>query len=614
MATSHVTLTSNRAVADPRAAKRTRSWLQALAALVLAGVILPAVLILGVLIIFEGTRLILPGVSVTGVDLGSLSPDQSTALLDRDWNTNASLTLTDGKQTWQAKPIDYGLYLDPGATTRAAYMTGRDSYEDELKQIFTRARRDVKPVIVFNPAFARARLELIASQIGVDPEEAGLFYENGKWTATPGKTGQALDIDATLAQVAADPQLVMMLGKVQLNIRPVSPQVADLSAQAAANQARVDQPLNIKISEPASNQVYQLTIAPETLKPRLKVEDSQSADPKISLDSAAVQAYLDQWRLQTLGSWRVLQPVQNLDQLTQIWQQGQPLEATVVINPELVNKPLHFRAYDPISDETFTLDIPPETLAAWVKVDDPQSTDPKISLDGSQLQATLDQWRLKTLGSGRVLDKVQGLDNLTDTWQQGKELFAMVHRLPTSWTVRAGDTIYSISARVGIPYWRIQNANPGIAANGLSTGQTLVIPSKNDLLPLPVVLGKRIVISISQQHMWAYENGQLHGEYVISSGMASSPTMPGVFQVTEHIVNAYGARWDLWMPNWLSIYEAAPGFFNGIHGLPLLHNGVRLWANALGHPASYGCIILSLKNAEDIYNWADNGVVVEIKN
>jgi lipoprotein-anchoring transpeptidase ErfK/SrfK len=38
-----------------------------------------------------------------------------------------------------------------------------------------------------------------------------------------------------------------------------------------------------------------------------------------------------------------------------------------------------------------------------------------------------------------------------------------------------------------------------------------------------------------------------------------------------------------------------------------------LWANILGRPASYGCIILDLNAAEKLYNWAENGVVVEIK-
>ncbi|HEX9012231.1 MAG TPA: L,D-transpeptidase, partial [Anaerolineaceae bacterium] len=84
-------------------------------------------------------------------------------------------------------------------------------------------------------------------------------------------------------------------------------------------------------------------------------------------------------------------------------------------------------------------------------------------------------------------------------------------------------------------------------------------------------------------------------------------------QVQTHELNAYADIWSLWMPHWLGIYEAWPGFMNGIHGLPMLKNGVRLWANVLGSPASFGCIILNLDNAEWLYNWAENGVVVEIQ-
>lgn len=495
---------------------RPRPWLQAFIALALASVILPAALALGLLAIFEGAGLILPGVTVVGADLGSLSPTAAADELNLQWNVHRQLTLSDGSQTWTAAPIDYGLWMDPNATARAAFAVGRGSYLEELKQIFTRKGREVKPVMVFNPSIARTRLEEIAASVKVDPQEASLVYENGGWSTLPGVPGQALVIESALAQFSADPQLMLMQGQVKLALSQVPPQEVDFS----------------------------------TL-----VEHHKS----------------------------------------------------------LVNKPLYFQAYDPISDETFSLTIPPEALVPWIKVEDPLSADPKVSLDGSQLPAYLDQWRQDQLGTGRVLEQIQGLEHLTEYWQQGKALFAMVRRLPTSYVVSRSDTIYSISAKMGIPFWRIEKANPGINVEALTAGQTIVIPSKNDMLPLPVVLGKRIVISISEQHMWTYENGNLLHDYVISSGMASSPTMPGVFQVTEHIINAYGARWDLWMPNWLSIYEAAPGFFNGIHGLPLLRNGVRLWGNVLGRPASYGCIILGLQEAEDVYNWAENGVVVEIK-
>jgi len=121
------------------------------------------------------------------------------------------------------------------------------------------------------------------------------------------------------------------------------------------------------------------------------------------------------------------------------------------------------------------------------------------------------------------------------------------------------------------------------------------------------------VISISQQRLWSYENGQLRTQSVISTGIARSPTMPGVFQIRSHEINAYASNWDLWMPHFMGIYEASPGFMNGIHGLPLLSSGVRLWGNVLGSPASYGCIIMTLAEAEELYMWADEGTVVEIQ-
>jgi lipoprotein-anchoring transpeptidase ErfK/SrfK len=99
---------------------------------------------------------------------------------------------------------------------------------------------------------------------------------------------------------------------------------------------------------------------------------------------------------------------------------------------------------------------------------------------------------------------------------------------------------------------------------------------------------------------------------MVSTGISRSPTMPGIFQVKSRYENAYASIWDLYMPHFLGIYNATPNLENGIHGLPLLSNGVRLWGSVLGQPASYGCIILELDAAEELYEWAEDGVVVEI--
>jgi lipoprotein-anchoring transpeptidase ErfK/SrfK len=156
------------------------------------------------------------------------------------------------------------------------------------------------------------------------------------------------------------------------------------------------------------------------------------------------------------------------------------------------------------------------------------------------------------------------------------------------------------------------DANEGLTVSSLEAGMNLTIPSKNVLLPLPVVLNKRIMIDISEQRMTVYENDQVRSTHIISTGMSDSPTMAGVFQIQTHELNAYASNWDLYMPHFMGIYEAWPGFMNGIHGLPLLSSGQRLWASTLGSPASYGCIIMDLAAAEDMYYWAEDGVVVEI--
>ncbi len=144
-------------------------------------------------------------------------------------------------------------------------------------------------------------------------------------------------------------------------------------------------------------------------------------------------------------------------------------------------------------------------------------------------------------------------------------------------------------------------------------GTELTIPAKDELLPLPIVPNKRIIISISNQRLRAYENGELLGKHLISTGIDKSPTQPGIFQVQTHKRDAYASVWDLNMPNFIGIYEAWPGFMNGIHGLPTLSSGTRLWENVLGEPASFGCIILDMETSEWLYNWADDGVIVEIE-
>jgi lipoprotein-anchoring transpeptidase ErfK/SrfK len=122
---------------------------------------------------------------------------------------------------------------------------------------------------------------------------------------------------------------------------------------------------------------------------------------------------------------------------------------------------------------------------------------------------------------------------------------------------------------------------------------------------------KYILVDISEQHMYVYEGDTLVYSFVSSTGMHNA-TRVGTFSVLDKIPNAYGATWDIWMPNWLGIYWAG-SMENGIHALPILPNGATLWAGYLGVPISYGCVVLGTYEAQLLYDWVDVGTPVQIQ-
>ncbi len=122
---------------------------------------------------------------------------------------------------------------------------------------------------------------------------------------------------------------------------------------------------------------------------------------------------------------------------------------------------------------------------------------------------------------------------------------------------------------------------------------------------------KYILVDISEQHMYVYEGDVLIYSFIASTGMGNS-TRVGTFSVLNKIPNAYGATWNIWMPNWLGIYWSG-SLQNGIHALPILPGGGTLWAGYLGTPISYGCVVLDTYDAQTLYDWADIGTPVEIR-
>ncbi|MCD4685003.1 MAG: L,D-transpeptidase family protein [Anaerolineae bacterium] len=282
----------------------------------------------------------------------------------------------------------------------------------------------------------------------------------------------------------------------------------------------------------------------------------------------------------------------------------------------LLNSPFTVQAYDPIRDEWHDWTAQPELWATWLTAEsDPASpTGLTLSMGAAGPEAFL--MANGSFTDERFIDTNAAVADMQHAITQNTTSIALrVWHDDTTYTVRAGQTLAAIAEELGVPYPYIQAANPGVNTDALLIGQLITIPSRDILVPMQPIPHKRIIISRSQQHLWAYEHGQMVFDWVISTGISSSPTALGIFQVQSHNVNAYADQWNLYMPHFMGFYHPGPNMalWNGFHGFPTRGGGYLLWSGDLGHPVTYGCVLLSLENAETLYTWAEEGVVVEVR-
>jgi lipoprotein-anchoring transpeptidase ErfK/SrfK len=283
---------------------------------------------------------------------------------------------------------------------------------------------------------------------------------------------------------------------------------------------------------------------------------------------------------------------------------------------QLLASPLDFRVFDPVTGDSVYWSLPPEQWAQWLTADTDASAAAGLALAlnpqpvRDYLQAQADA----VLDDSRYLKLDEAVADAQNAVTKGQtHAYARVYHHDAQHVVQSGETIISIAWDYGVPYLYIQQANGGI--ENVSAGQTITIPSPDNFMPFPVDPDKRIVVSISQQRAWIYENGGLKWEWPVSTGISSSPTWPGIYQIISHVDNAYAANWNLWMPNFMGVYQPIPGsdFTNGFHGFPTRGGSQLLWTNSLGTRVTYGCILLSNDNVQQLYPWAEEGVVVEIQ-
>lgn len=190
------------------------------------------------------------------------------------------------------------------------------------------------------------------------------------------------------------------------------------------------------------------------------------------------------------------------------------------------------------------------------------------------------------------------------------------------YTVQAGEYLSSIARKFGVSWVALAELNGISDPNTVYAGMTLLIPNGSDVLSqnasfasytniqpatsdpgARLGVGREIVVVLSTQMTYAYEDGVLQHSALASTGLPATPTVQGDFKV-----------WNKTRSQTMT----GPGYYlENVEWVMYFHQGYGLhgtwWHNNFGQPMSHGCVNLTNEDAKWFYEFASVGTPVHVR-
>jgi vancomycin resistance protein YoaR len=269
---------------------RWKRWLIAAAATFMLLLVLAAV---GSYVLASGNNgRVMPGVSIGGVAVGGLSPDDAKHKLNAALPdvSAGSLTVTAGSVQQKINYADIGRAYDFDATIRSAMSFGRQGNPIEQLGDDIRAMTSgvsFTPTVAYDEHALQQRIAQIVATAQVTPVDAKIAFSNGQYVATPASDGQQVNGDEVLRQAiaalnndqTADTSVVVPATTVGATIS-----TPEAVAAVAKLEAVTSAPLLLTVGATT------YTIDPQTLRAWTSVDQSQQGQWNIVVNRAPIDA------------------------------------------------------------------------------------------------------------------------------------------------------------------------------------------------------------------------------------------------------------------------------------------------------------------------------------
>jgi len=180
--------------------------------------------------------------------------------------------------------------------------------------------------------------------------------------------------------------------------------------------------------------------------------------------------------------------------------------------------------------------------------------------------------------------------------------------------VQPGETLFTIGLKYNLQWTSIQAAN-NLNGTIVYPGQRLIIPNSSagstdasapppENITPPPGTGKRFLVDISEQRLYAFDGDTLVRTTLVSTGLWPYPTVTGTFHIYLRYISAPMSGPGYFLPGVPYVMYFYKSY--GLHG--------TYWHHNFGHPMSHGCVNMPTDEAEWAYNWSTYGTPVIVQN
>ena len=325
----------------PSEAKPIVYWIVMVCAGLLVLITFISIAAISIYAYYEFGKWIAPGTNFGNLDLSGKTASEAKFELGRSWPQSSVINASNGIQNVGISPVEIGINLDAEATSQKALQVGRLGTAtfrivEMASGLFT--RRQIDPIFILDVNQASIGIEKLRPSMSQPPKNASFLTADGGLIISSSEIGYTINSEDTLKYLQDNYKQVVETGVLPVIMKPVTPEISDVSTLLQEAQQILDQSAAINVYDPIINKRKLVQIPRIELASWMEVKLIDQK-PVITFNENKIADFLDKLT-DELGQDSFIQGEEYSHELAKALREGDPPTVVLKYRSYKVSSPI----------------------------------------------------------------------------------------------------------------------------------------------------------------------------------------------------------------------------------------------------------------------------------